>query len=817
MSSARRRALLTGTLAVAASLRIAWIIATAGASFDRRFYCGEGQDRNVEAGHSLIHGLAHEHVLWSMPAGTVANALLCRQPSPAAALAAPAAAFLMCGLLVFGLGSLLAGGAAGALALALFSWVTVPAQVFNDRWLFTFSLLLVAFLAVWRARFPSMRKTALLAAAIGFSLNVLSVLFLLPVILAAWEWRASRARPRPERLRAAAVLLIVPYLFLLPWTFATWKTTHRVAFLESGRSDTNVITGALGLAQTVGPGSARDLAGLARGQSVLAWGAAEVARHPLRFLDAVSRRLLFAASLQPLILLAALLALWVFRRRPASVLLGAIIVYFLGVHCLMAVEERYFTPLWPLAAALAASVIGFKHKEPERLPWSAGLAACALLPLAGLTAYAQCLVLAYPSRSASPAAWDRELARKPDAWLLGAAGKRLLISGRTAEAAEALSQAQTISPSKEQEQMLSWAALIRDGRGGELNLDREPEMLLRQRVMQSMADLRAGRLKPASEKMAQASALQSSRSVSWGDRAPAATRGSLSATVKELLAYWPIPDRLVILAGLARMPGQSEAPLRTASDEARGALEQAAKTGAASEESLRLLDYAERLAGADAGVARRVAEEYIRLKSPDRAVEALIRLAARTPRDRGLRFDLALTAHAAGRREAALLALAEARKLCVKAEDLRRLADVYREIGEPGRAAVLLTGLTADRTSPSDLADLARLHLSMREYDKSLRLLDELVRREPENARWRNDRGVALILLGRKEEAIAELRLSLAKDPGMMTAALSLGTLLSSTGRGREARDVYDRALARNSSGDPATREKIVLERARTR
>jgi len=264
--------------------------------------------------------------------------------------------------------------------------------------------------------------------------------------------------------------------------------------------------------------------------------------------------------------------------------------------------------------------------------------------------------------------------------------------------------------------------------------------------------------------------------------------------------------------------------MRTARDEAREALKQAEKLGAgrltASErvEALRLLDYTEQLGNSDAGTVRRVAEEYVRLQAPDRAVDALRRLAVRRPRDRDLRFDLALLAHAAGRRDVALLALAEARKLCTQTEALRRLAGAYHEIGETRQAARLLWPLTADRTNagaPDDQAALARLYTEMREYDKALRLLDKLVRLNPKDAAWRNDRGVVLILLGRKEEAVAELRLSLAKDPGLLSAALSLGTLLSSTGRGREALEVYDRALARSGSDDRAMREKIVVERER--
>lgn len=814
MSSARWRALMTGVLLGAAILRMAWIMGAVGASFDRRYYCGERQDRNLEAGHSLLHGLPHENVFRSMPAGTTANALMCRQAPPAQVLAAPAAAFLLSGLMVFGLGRLLAGGTAGALALALFSWITVPDQVYNDRWLFTLSLLLVAFLMVWRARFPSTRKTALLAAAIGFSLNILSVLFLLPLVLAALDWRARRGRPRPERLRHAALLLLVPYLFLLPWTFATWKTTQRPALLEAGRSDANVIVGALGLVQTVGPGSARDLAGMTKGESVLAWAAGEAARHPLRFLAASARRLYYAASLQPLLLTAALLTLWLFRRRPGAAQLGVILLYFLAVHCLMAVEERYFTPLWPLAAALAAGLAGFRLKEPARVPWSGRLAACAFIPLAGLVVYAQGLVIAYPSRSADPDAWSRELSRKPDAWLLGAQGRRLLRAGRPDEAVAALTRSLEFVRQTEQEQLLSWALIIHDGRAGalfeRLARELEPEMRTRQILMHALSHLRAGRMNAAAESLSRATAIQESRSASWAARAPAAARDDLSATVRELLAYWPVPDRLAILNGLAKLPGQ--APLRTAAEEAAEALRQAAKIGAAGEEAFGLLDYAERLAGADAGVVRRVAEEYLRLKSPDRAVEALIRLAARTPRDLGLRFDLALMSHVSGRREDALRALAEARKLCVTAADSRRLADAYREIGEPRQAAALLKTLTVGRTNTGDLADLARLHMSMQEYGKSLTLLDELVRREPENARWHNDRGVVLILLGRKEEAAAELRLSLAKDPGLLSAALSLGTLLSSSGRGAEARGIYDRALAQGGAGDPETRDKIAVE-----
>lgn len=793
---------------------MAWVAGAAEAGFDRRSYCAEGTDRNVEAGNALIHGLPHDRVFWSMPAGSAAAALMCRRTAPAAVLAAPAAGLLLSGLLVFGLGRLLAGGAAGALALALFAWGASPEQAFNDRWLFSLTLLLVAYLAVWRARCPSGRKTVLLAAATGLSLNVLSVLFLFPAALAA----------REKSLRRAAPLLLVPLLFLLPWALANRRVAGRLALLEAGRSDTNVITGALGRVRTVGPSYARAMVGLPHEESAAAWAAVEVVRHPLRYAAAVARRLLYAASLRPLLLAAALLALWLFRRRPGHAALGLLILYYLGVHCLMAVEERYFAPLWPLAAAAAASLAGLRREEPARSPWSALPAACALLPLAGLAAYGAGLTLAYPSRSADPGAWERELAREPgQAWLWGEAGRTSLQAGRPAEAVAALTRSLRLVPQREQERLLSWAKLIRGGPGSGLSEslprapepEMEPDLRVRHHIMRAMAQLRRRREKAASEELSRAETLQTGQSASWGTRAAAATRDTLRSRTRELIAYWPIQDRLVILAGLHAL--SPEAPLWTSREEAQESLRRAAKAASrgapAREDALRALGDAERLAGPDAGVVRLVAERYVTLAAPERAVETLSRLADRRPLDRGLRLDLAVLAHGAGRREAALRALDEARRLPARDEDTRRLADVYREIGEPRRAAALLTRMTAARTNANDLAGLARLHLSMREYGESLRLLDELVRREPGEAKWRNDRGVTLLLLGRPEEAAADLRLALAKDPGLLTAALSLGTLLSSTGRVPEARAVYDRALADGRAGDPAVRAKLLDER----
>lgn len=789
MDAKKSRALLAVLLAAAAAVQMARLAARAASSFDRRYYCGERQDRSVEAGHALLHGVPHELVFRSMPAGAVAGALMCRQDRPAAVLAAPAAAFALSGLLVFALGAALGGALSGAAALALFAATASP---FDDRWLLTPCVLLAAWLAVRGARRPSTRRTVLLASAVGLSLSVLSALFLLPAVLAFRERRSPRA---------AALLLLTPLLFLAPWTYASWKATGRPLLLEDGRADANVVAGALGLERTAGPGSPREAAGLPPGRGVLAWAAGEAARHPLRYAAAVGGRLRYAASLRPLLFAAALLALWIFRSRPGHAALGTVALYFLGAHALMAVEERYFTPLWPLAAALAGSLAGLGGEEPEKgAAWPGALA---FVPLAALAAFAHALTLAYPARSADPGAWTRELARAPDAWLLAAEGRRLLRAGKPAQAEAALARSLDLRPELETVQLLGWARLERGGAAEELPA-LAPELLEREFVMRALAHAKAGRRTPAEAALVRAADLAARRSASWGGRAGAAARDALGSTARELLEYWPAADRVRILAGLAALPGT---PLRTAEEEAYEAFRRARTLPRA--QALDALVYVEKLAPGSEGLMRGAAAEYSRLGEPARAAGALARLAAARPADLLLRLDLARLARTAGREDLVRRALAEAGRLAASPERTRRLAEAHRDLGDARRAVRLLAGLDA----PEDLAERARLHLSLGEHAESLRLLDELVRREPGVARWRNDRGVSLLLLGRREAAAEELRAALGRDPGLLTAALSLGTLLSSTGRTPEALEVYDRALAAGGDRDPATRERILAER----
>jgi tetratricopeptide (TPR) repeat protein len=86
----------------------------------------------------------------------------------------------------------------------------------------------------------------------------------------------------------------------------------------------------------------------------------------------------------------------------------------------------------------------------------------------------------------------------------------------------------------------------------------------------------------------------------------------------------------------------------------------------------------------------------------------------------------------------------------------------------------------------------ARQAVERKDYRGALSLLDPLVAEAPEDARLRNDRGVAYALMGRAREAKAELALALRLDPALASAYLSLASLASDRA---EASRLYEAAL----------------------
>lgn len=405
----------------------------------------------ADQGHSLMHGVPSRdnRITWSMPGFVVSNALVCSGSGLGLALVLLGAAQFGCALLIFGMGRLLVSTRCGILAALLFL-VSVPAFTFVDRWLYILTVLLVAFVTIWRHLQPSWNRSLLLGISVGISLYILSPLLLFPFLLVSFEairslWRGS-FRLRPWLVDVAA-LCLVPVIMLTPWIWMNWQLNQKFVLLEDGRAGLHLVTAALGLVHTVPRGDAHSLAGLSKDQSVLWWAMGEVLSHPGRYVLAVLQRVTFVVSLNPWLVLfgTAGLGLGLYRKWKGTAALALLVGYWAVLHSLMSTEQRYFLPFWPLLFVPAISLMEWKTTVEAPTPSRRqiyGILGVTGIPLVVLVLFVYGLLLTYPSRAADPLALDRELARSSDnAWLLKERGVARLRHGLIADAATDLSRA----------------------------------------------------------------------------------------------------------------------------------------------------------------------------------------------------------------------------------------------------------------------------------------------------------------------------------------------------------------------------------------
>jgi tetratricopeptide (TPR) repeat protein len=103
----------------------------------------------------------------------------------------------------------------------------------------------------------------------------------------------------------------------------------------------------------------------------------------------------------------------------------------------------------------------------------------------------------------------------------------------------------------------------------------------------------------------------------------------------------------------------------------------------------------------------------------------------------------------------------------------------------------LLKALKGMPTSIPIRALLADINLLKRNHSEALRLADEILEREPENAGARLVRSASLLALGRYKEARPEITRALAAQPQSAEAQLQLGSLDLAEGRAKDAEDVF--------------------------
>lgn len=827
----------------------------------------------ARTGEMLMHGIREPRIDVShrMPLSTISAALLAHHSGlPSGTLRSRLGSALIGAAALAG-GILQPWGALVPLAAAATAYPLLDASLLTTfpELVFSILLLLTAGLLVWRAQAPSWRRTLPLALAIGASFLCRSVLVFFPPLLLLFEGvfyhRASpRSWPR-SWWRQAAILCIVPYLFLAPWVKMNKVLHQRFVPFEHGAANFNIATGVMGLVQASG-GSPQALVDTThdvdKGGYVLRWAAGEILRHPLRYLDGYARRLWFVLSMQPYLYFFAFLSLCVFWKRRDYHQVGLLMLYYTLIYCTMSVMERYMRPLWPVLALLSASLVGFpwgRVPPPPEASFPRRLSALLLTMGLGFASaaclYAGWTVNAYANKAAAaPQQSDGEdytdaVRRYPqDPWLRMDGGKYKLMHGRADLAIEDFAQAALLQPENPEPVLLgAWAqALV--GRPAALltwsfvDDEHDPDNLylnIHARVYKAYALLDSGRAKEAREHLSKA--WETVHAMATGGRHPGQAPSASDLEVHRrlrrhdrhfttiafvLLDYVPVEKKLRLVGELAKLAPDSSTVL----------VEQASLALAAGrrDQALSILSRIEKLEP-DANDRLRLATIYRIADDPGRAAGLLKPLVAQRP---DLQVDLAEVSVQAKDIGTALGLLKKAADETRSADGTRRIAGVYLKLDQPRRAVELLKALT--RQSPKqagywiDLAEaagkaddlplasqalararelplgaadrhrLALVHQERREFKAALELLDPLIQEHP-SAKYLNDRGVCLYLNGNADAAIEDFRLAIKLDPTLLSAYSSLGTIFTARQRNPDALQVYDLALARNprSRSDP--------------
>jgi 4-amino-4-deoxy-L-arabinose transferase-like glycosyltransferase len=590
---------------------------------------------------------------WRMPLGPLAETVLAARAPAAALPAAMACALAATAFLTAALGAVLAGSAAGAAAagLALAVLVRLPASPgFLKMAFYTPLALLAAGALVLRARRPGPRADLAAGVAVGAGLLYRSTLaFLLPLVVVLEFVLVHRCSAR-RAWKSAALLLLPSVLLLLPWARMNANLHGYWTPFERGASDMLVVGGALGLVDTTAEGDVRRLDPSLdndRPGTASLWAARRVLAQPIPFLKAVAARLAYVAGLRPWLLALALFGFWRARRDEAARTLGLVVLYFIGLHCLLSTLEYYYEPLWPLLATACAAAAWAGRREPPL--WASGSVAAGVLGALVCAAAAEAAILRYTALAPATSieALARALAAAPDDPFLLLESARVSIGrGQAQRAKEALERAELRLPGLPRLAVESARARQRLGEHGALwrGLPEAPPYAFDDDVSVRLGLYRA---------------------------LEAAREGDLALARRALArarAAWSAQQRMTVARDASER--EMEARLKRDSDESLAM----AAAGVFDREEVR--DWAALLASVAAQdspeLARGLALMLQDAGDPASACAVLEDLVRRRPRDARLWSDLGAASFRAGRRARAAQALRRAVSLAPDSSEIAR-------------------------------------------------------------------------------------------------------------------------------------------------
>jgi len=387
-------------------------------------------ERFFSEGKPLLYGLPSRTTL--MPLMGVMSLVIGNADWAGAQFLWCALAFFIC-LSGYGLGCLLAGRAAGAAAaIALFAGQSYSTVLFDmEQRFYCLFLLIVANALAMAPRLSPRPGRILEGCAVGLSFLARSALCWFPAILALAELlRPGGGRVR-RRLLPAVLALTIPFLFLLPWIKFNFTAQDKFVLFD-GRGDWNLVTGAMGIVSTF-EGDYRRLAGMDREENAALWSAKRISSRPGAYALGVIKRAGFIFSKHPLIFVSWLFFAALLWRRPAFRRVNLLVLYFLSLHLAFSTEERYFAPILPIMAALAAAALfALGGESASAKPEGSLIAAAGAAPVVLAGIFCMLLLLRYPGPAAvnGNEVYKRALARAPgDAWLLLEYGRSRLLRG----------------------------------------------------------------------------------------------------------------------------------------------------------------------------------------------------------------------------------------------------------------------------------------------------------------------------------------------------------------------------------------------------
>lgn len=438
----------------------------------------------------------------------------------------------------------------------------------------------------------------------------------------------------------------------------------------------------------------------------------------------------------------------------------------------MSVQNNYFSPLWPLLAALGAGLIPEKPSAPPRSSLGAWPALGGLCLALGASLLISRVCLNYPSRASAPNAWDRETSLSPDdPWLLFHAGRRFLVEGQPQEALPLLRKAALKQPDMRNHLLyLAWAH-AQLGRPAAL-------MAWRQEKNRSL----------------EASLLEFTANI-WQAAVLLRQQPTQAlARLKEVLRMTPFQP----LVRGPHGPAEKDALQRLKTTETSGLLGwlDAILDVVPAETRLRLMEELASLAEPPLKVdlLRRVATLNLEIGNRSQSREMLLK-AQRLPLNRWQRLRLAQAFRDIHDAPSAQRVLTPLLRENPSTDAWIELADVLMLRGNVQEALAAL-GKASASENPEDLHLVALAYQRMGRPRQSVALLEKLTRARPFDVVIRSDLGLCRYLSGDLEEAIRDLKLALRLNPRHWSAALTLGAIYSKSGLFQEADKVYQTALA---------------------